>query len=232
MPEEIIKKKRVGKGKGATKMDIVLGVEQKKAKEVMMTSTCTILDGVPGTSKSTLSMNVALTLLFDTDISKIWLTRPPIELDQFSKNGALPGDDKEKNLVYMQPFLDAIVANYNIDGKKARIERAFADKEIEFCPMPFIRGKNLGTKNEKCVVLVDEGQSCSPSTMYAILTRLGEGSKMFITMDLNQADLKGASGGKRLMDIVGRVKGLEYVELTKNYRSKFVQSINEHWFEK
>ena len=71
--DNIIKKKKAGKGKNPTKMDIILSQEQKNAKDLMMRSTCTILDGSPGTSKSTLSMNVALSLLFDTDIKKIWL---------------------------------------------------------------------------------------------------------------------------------------------------------------
>lgn len=224
------KKKR----KGDIKFDIVLSEEQKRTKAIMLESICTILDGSPGTSKSTLSMNVALDLLFRGEIQKIYCTRPPIELSQFSKNGAIPGDPKEKNSAYMNPFLDAIKANYNNGAAKVnRIEKAINNEEIVFLPMPYLRGRNLGSVHEKCVVLVDEGQSCDSDTMYAILTRLGEGSKMFITMDLNQSDIKnGVSGGVRLMDIVEKIEGLEYVKLLKNYRSKFVQSINKYWFKK
>ena len=227
MTEQVKKRAR----KNPVKFDITLSQEQKEAKAIMLRSTCTVLDGSPGTSKSTLAMNVALSLLFKGDIQKIYLTRPPIELDQFGNNGALPGDKDEKNLVYMQPFLDAIKSNYSrSESKRARMEKAWKEKEIEFCPLPFIRGRNLGTNTEKCVVIVDEGQSCSPSTMYAILTRLGEGSKMIITMDAKQSDHKGRSGGEVLSKIVNRVDGLEEVSLTHNYRSKFVQQINDTWF--
>lgn len=221
------------KPKGPIKFDITLSEEQKDAKSKMMNSTCTVLNGSPGTSKTTLCMNVALTLLFKKEIQKIYLTRPPIELAQFSKNGALPGDAKEKNAIYMAPFLDAIKSNYSKgDDKKARMNKAFEKNQIEFIAMPFIRGSNLGDSVEKCVVIVDEGQSCDMDTMYAILTRLGEGSKMFITMDLKQADHKGKSGGEKLLEIVDKVEGLEKVELTENYRSKFVQDINNCWWDK
>ena len=96
--------------------------------------------------------------------------------------------------------------------------------------MPYLRGRNLGVKAEPCVVIVDEAQSTNKDTMYAILTRLGEGSKMFITMDINQKDHKEESGGIRLVEIKDKIDGLEFVELKKNYRSKFVQAINKHWF--
>jgi phosphate starvation-inducible PhoH-like protein len=222
------KKKR----KNPISFDITLSEEQKLTKATMLTSICTILDGSPGTSKTTISMNVALDLLFRGEIQKIYCTRPPIELAQFSKFGALPGDAKSKTDMYMEPFLDAIKANYsNGIAKVNRIQKALDENEIIFLPLPFIRGRNLGNINERCVVVVDEGQSCDTDTMYAILTRLGEGSKMFVTMDLNQCDHKGVSGGERLIKMVGKVEGLNYIQLTHNYRSKFVQSINKHWFQ-
>lgn len=226
--EEVKKKKR----KGEIKFDITLTDEQKSAKAEMLKSTCVILDGSPGTSKSTLSMNVALDLLFTGQITKIYCTRPPIELSQFSKFGAIPGTEKDKNAVYMEPFLDAIKANYNNGvAKKNRIEKALSTEEIVFLPMPYLRGRNLGNANYNCVVLVDEAQSCDPDTMYAILTRLGEGSKMFLTMDAKQADHKGESGGKKLLRIVDKVEGLKLIKLHNNYRSKFVQAINKFWWD-
>jgi len=224
------KKKR----KGPIRFDIQLTEEQSTAKAIIIqdSSICTILDGSPGTSKSTLSMNVALDLLFKGEVQKIYCTRPPIELSQFKNFGALPGDDKQKNEAYMQPFMDAIQANYwNSAAKKNKIQKCIDEELIVFLPMPYLRGKNLGTKNERCVVLVDESQSCDMSTMYAILTRLGEGSKMILTMDINQADHKGKSGGERLTALVGRVDGLNHIKLTENHRSQFVQAINANWFE-
>jgi phosphate starvation-inducible PhoH-like protein len=219
--------------KNPIKFDITLSEEQKEAKAIMLNSICAILDGSPGTSKSTLSMNVALDLLFRGEIHKIYCTRPPIEIKQFSNFGALPGDERQKNEAYMQPFMDAIKANYgNNESKKKKIAKCIEDELIVFLPMPFLRGKNLGDANERVVVLVDESQSCDTDTMYAVLTRLGEDSKMFLTMDLNQADHKGRSGGERLSEMVDKIEGLNLIKLEHNYRSKFVQAINREWFAK
>jgi predicted ribonuclease YlaK len=217
--------------KGAISFDITLSEEQKEAKRLILKSTCTILDGQPGSSKTTISMNAALDLLFQKEIQKIYLTRPPIELAQFKNFGALPGDKKEKNDVYMQPFIDAINANYsNSPAKKNRITKAFENQEIVFEPLPFIRGRNLGSATERCVVILDEGQSCDEDTMYAILTRISEGSKLIITCDLAQNDSRTKSGMIKLIQKKDKILETSYIKLLQNYRSKFVQSINEHWF--
>ena len=126
---------------------------------------------------------------------------------------------------------DATRRILNEETIKKNINKAINDEEIVFLPMPYLRGRNLGDSMETVAVLVDEGQSCDPHTMYALLTRLGEGSKMFITMDIKQADHKGKSGGERLFEIVDKIEGLEYIELLQNYRSKFVQLINKYWWD-
>jgi len=218
--------------KGDISFDLPLSEEQKEAKRLILKNTCTILDGNPGASKTFIAINAALDLLFRKEIDRIYVTRPPIELAQFSKFGALPGDKEEKNQVYMGPFLDAITANYsNSLAKKNRIAKAFENKEIVFQALPFIRGHNLGPANERCIVILDEGQSCDKDTLYAVLTRISEGSRLVITCDLRQNDSKSLSGMKRLLEIKDRILNTAYIKLLKNYRSEFVQSINEHWFE-
>jgi phosphate starvation-inducible protein PhoH len=218
--------------KGVISFDIPLSDEQKEAKRLILKNTCTILDGQPGAAKTFTAMNSALDLLFCKEIDKIYLTRPPIELAQFSKFGALPGDVQAKNDIYMSPFIDAINANYsNSTAKKTRIAKAFENKEIVFEPLPFIRGKNLGPAGERCVVILDEGQSCDEDTMYAILTRISEGSKLIITCDLGQNDSKSKSGMEKLILKKDKILNTAYIKLLQNYRSAFVQSVNKYWFE-
>jgi uncharacterized protein len=36
---------------------------------------------------------------------------------------------------------------------------------------------------------------------------------------------------KRLLEVKDKILNTAYIKLIKNYRSEFVQSINEHWFE-
>jgi len=216
--------------KGPISFDVTLSEEQKEAKRQMLSHTCTILDGEPGASKTFIAVNVALDMLFSKQINKIYMTRPPLELKQFNL-GALPGLLGEKIAEFALPFYDAMKANYsNSPAKLAKLTKIVEEKQVEFLSLAHVRGRNLGTVTEPCVLIVDEAQSCNEDTLYAILTRLGEGSKLFLTCDLNQNDANGKSGMVRLLAIKDNILDTTYIRLENNYRSAFVQSINKYWF--
>ena len=66
--------------------------------------------------------------------------------------------------------------------------------------------------------------------MEMVVTRLGKGSKMVITGDLRQVDLKGGNSGlSHLLHLVEKVKGLEKVDLEENHRSGIVKELIKHW---
>lgn len=217
--------------KGEIKFDFQLSGEQKEAKAMMMgeANICTILNGQAGSGKTTLAINVALNLLFNGKINKIYVTRPPETLKQF-KHESLPGNAEEKNELFMVPFFEAIEANYsNHHSKKARIQKAFEKGEIELVPMAYIKGRNLGTAAEPAVIIVDESQSCDPHTMHAILTRVGMGSKIILTFDEVQADHKSEIAGDRLKSLSESMEGVDWIDLTANHRSPFVEQVNKVW---
>lgn len=219
--------------KGAVKFDLTLVGEQRMAKEFMLSdlNVCTVLEGSAGTGKTTLAINVALTLLFNGKVNKIYVTRPPETLRQF-KHESLPGDADEKNALFMIPFFEAIEANYSTHhSKKARIEKAFEKGEIELVPMGYIKGRNLGTRAEPAVIIVDESQSCDAHTMHAILTRVGDGSKIILTYDAVQADHRQNPVGDRLKKLSESVPGVDWITLEENHRSPFVQHVNRVWLE-
>ena len=66
---------------------------------------------------------------------------------------------------------------------------------IEITPLAFCRGRSF--KNS--YVILDEAQNCSKSQMKMILTRLGEGSKIIVCGDIEQADRQTEDNG--LLDI-------------------------------
>ena len=219
--------------KGAVKFDISLVGEQKEAKELMMSdlNVCTVLEGSAGTGKTTLAINVALSLLFNGRVNKIYVTRPPETLKQF-KHESLPGDAGEKNALFMQPFFEAIKSNYSSHhSKKVRVEKAFEKGEIELVPMGYIKGRNLGTKAEPAVIIVDESQSCDGHTMHAILTRVGDGSKIILTYDAIQSDQRQNPVGDRLKKLGENIAGVDWITLEENHRSPFVQAVNKVWLE-
>ena len=68
-------------------------------------------------------------------------------------------------------------------------------------PVNFTRGVNW---RNKCVI-IDEAQNCSLKELTTVLTRLGEGSRMAITGDLDQHDRHGEVNG--LAHFLDKFKG-------------------------
>ena len=61
---------------------------------------------------------------------------------------------------------------------------------IEISPLAYMRGRTF----KDCVIIFDEAQNATAKQMKMCLTRIGEGTRMFITGDINQSDLKGENG--------------------------------------
>jgi phosphate starvation-inducible PhoH-like protein len=82
--------------------------------------------------------------------------------------------------------------------------------QIEIAPLAYMRGRTLSDS----VLLLDEAQNTTPSQMKLFLTRLGEGSRMFVTGDLSQSDLpRGTRNG--LKDAIDTLEGLRGIEMVK-----------------
>ena len=64
------------------------------------------------------------------------------------------------------------------------IEGMIAEGVIEIAPLAYMRGRTF----KKAYIIADEMQNSTANQMKMLLTRLGEGSKMAVTGDLNQAD--------------------------------------------
>jgi phosphate starvation-inducible PhoH-like protein len=69
------------------------------------------------------------------------------------------------------------------------------DGIIEISPLAYMRGRTF----KNAFIVADEMQNATPSQMKMLLTRLGEGSRMVVTGDLNQADRPRENG---LLDFV------------------------------
>jgi phosphate starvation-inducible protein PhoH and related proteins len=136
--------------------------------------------GPAGTGKTYLAMAVALHLLKKRSIHRIILTRPAVEAGEAL--GFLPGDLKEKVAPYLRPLYDAI--NDMLEPDEA--QRYLDDGIIEIAPLAFMRGRTLS----RSFVILDEAQNTTREQMFMTLTRLGEDSKIVVTGDSSQIDLK------------------------------------------
>ena len=61
---------------------------------------------------------------------------------------------------------------------------------IEICPLAYMRGRTF----KDCVIIFDEAQNTTTPQMKMALTRIGEGTLMYITGDLKQSDLRRENG--------------------------------------
>jgi len=125
-------------------------------------------------------MAVGLNMLKQRKIHRIILTRPAVEAGEAL--GFLPGDLKEKVAPYLRPLYDAI--NDMLDPEEA--QRYLDEGIIEIAPLAFMRGRTLS----RSFVILDEAQNTTREQMFMTLTRLGEESKIVVTGDASQVDLK------------------------------------------
>ena len=141
--------------------------------------------GPAGSGKTYIATLMAIKMLKEGQIQKVVITRPNVAVDDRGI-GHLPGNMLEKLKPYVQPILDIFEEYYSPSEILNMIEEGI----LELCPIAFIRGRTF----KNAFVLIDEAQSTTQNSMLAILTRIGNNSKMVITGDIKQTDIKGING--------------------------------------
>lgn len=162
--------------------------------------------GAAGTGKTYLAIAYAVNLLKNNQISKIILTRPAVEAGE--NLGFLPGDLKEKVDPYLRPLYDALYDTLGLEQTEDLISKNI----IEIAPLAYMRGRTL----EHAFIILDEAQNATCEQIKMFLTRLGFNSKMVITGDPSQIDLKDArmSGLKFSADLLKDIEGIGCLNFT------------------
>ena len=153
-----------------------------------------IASGPAGTGKTLFSIEQGIKKYMEGKVEKLILTRPSVSVDE--NLGFLPGTLEEKMMLWMRPIYDIF---HNFISPK-EIEKLIEEKIIEICPLGFMRGRTF--KNSW--IVADEMQNSTISQMKMLLTRIGENTKLVITGDLEQNDLKDKNG---LEDFLDKMKG-------------------------
>lgn len=154
-----------------------------------------VVSGPAGTGKTYLAMLAAIKALKSGACERLILTRPAVAVED-EKHGFLPGDLNQKMEPWTRPLIDVLREYYSVQEITSMID----DGVIEIAPLAFCRGRNF----KKSWVILDESQNCTPSQMKMIMTRIGEGSKIVITGDIEQADRKSKDNG--LLDLQQRLE--------------------------
>jgi len=176
--------------------------------------------GPAGTGKTYLAVAMAAKALKNKEVSRIILTRPAVEAGE--KLGFLPGDLQEKVDPYLRPIYDALFDILGVDSFKKYMNRGV----IEIAPLAYMRGRTL----DSAYIVLDEAQNTTNEQMKMLLTRIGFNSKLIVTGDITQTDLKGYNSGlKNIGKILKGIKGIDFIYLTKRdvVRHHIVQKIIE-----
>jgi len=140
--------------------------------------------GPAGTSKTFMAVYGALNLIDNNEKDIIYI-RTIAESGEKSL-GSLPGTVGEKFQPYLLPLEDKI--QEMIEPTDAH--RLRDDGRISASPVNLNRGSTLRDK----IVIADEVQNFTFREITTLLTRIGEGSKIFLCGDFMQSDIKGKNG--------------------------------------
>jgi len=151
--------------------------------------------GPAGSGKTMLACQIALEHVHKYMRPKIVLTRPIVAADE--DMGYLPGDMEQKMEPWTKPMFD-IFEKYLSHNQMERF--------ISIEPLGYMRGRTF----DNTLIIADEMQNSTPNQMKMLLTRVGEGTKLIVTGDLEQSDLGSENG---LEDLIYRMQcqDLEYI---------------------
>lgn len=140
--------------------------------------------GPAGTSKTFMAVYAALNLINQNDKEIVYIRTIAESADK--SMGSLPGTVAEKFQPYLLPLEDKIQEIIEHSDAHHLKEQG----RISATPVNFLRGSTLTDK----IIIADEVQNFTFKEITTLLTRIGEGSKIFLCGDFMQPDIKATNG--------------------------------------
>ena len=181
---------------------------QSKYLEAMLENDVVFAIGPAGTGKTYLAVAMAVEALKNSEVNRIILTRPAVEAGE--SLGFLPGTLVDKVDPYLRPLYDAM---YDMLSPE-KFQYLREQNIIEIAPLAYMRGRTLNNS----FIILDEAQNTTIPQMKMFLTRTGFYSKVVVTGDITQIDLKPGqqSGLLHSEKILKNIKGIHFTYLGKN----------------
>ena len=162
--------------------------EQNFALDLLMDPDVPLVSiiGKAGSGKTLLALAAGLQQCFgettanDSRYTRVIVTKPvePVGKDI----GFLPGTMEDKMLPWLAPIQDNLK---NLMGNdKLTLDMYMDEGKIEVEAMTFIRGRSIAN----AFIIIDEAQNMTKHEIKTVLTRVGEGTKVILTGDIEQID--------------------------------------------
>lgn len=174
-----------------------------------------LIKGVYGSGKDYLMLSEALSLIDKGEFQKIIFIRPNVTVANVPDIGFLKGSEADKLAWTLAPLYD------KVGGEEGVYELINRD-QLESVPLLFLRGRSF----ENSIVYVCEGQNITTEIAKLIISRLGEGSELWINSDTHQVDRKIYAEDNGIEKMIERLKGhrlFGMVYLPKTERSELAE---------
>lgn len=178
------------------------------------------LGGKAGTGKSVLAIAAGLEIVLEQNKAKKVIVFRPVYSVGGEGIGFLPGTLEEK----MDPFVAAIRDALLAMGSQTVVDEIFAKKTLEVQPLAFIRGRSF----KNTIIIIDEAQNLEKDTLLSALSRIGEGSRVFMTHDVAQRDNQKVGRYDGVATVIEKLKNEElfaHTTLIKSERSKVAEMV-------
>ncbi len=159
--------------------------EQAFAIDLLMNPNVKIvtLVGTAGSGKTLCSVAAGLQQtigLRENHYSRLIVSRPVQPLGR--DIGYLPGTMQEKLLPWLMPIQDNL--EFLLGGDKNTLQMYIDKGKVEVEALTYIRGRSISN----AYIIIDEAQNLTMHEIKTIITRIGEGTKIVLTGDIEQID--------------------------------------------
>ena len=182
----VVKEKFMEQREEAVKAKPLVAMTKKQQVyiDLLKEKACVIATGFAGASKSYIPTVMAADLYKLNQIQKIIITRPAVSTSK--SMGFFKGTVEEK----MAVWLNAVIPIFKERLGYAAFTLALETQDIEFVPLEVIKGMSINN----AWVLCEEASDLTKEEVVKLVTRMGKNSKLVLSGDIRQSELKGESG--------------------------------------
>jgi phosphate starvation-inducible PhoH-like protein len=203
---------------GTRKPIVYLTENQRLLGSAIRANTCTFASGPAGTGKTHVAIEECIPWLLSSRKNRFIGTNPATEIGE--KLGTLPGDKDDKVAVQVRPLRDIL----NKILGASHVDNLVESGRILFEPL----GSILGTTFDDSFIVFDEAQNSTPAQMKAMLSRVGQRSKIVVAGDYReQLFIDGISGMEDGLRRLRHLHGVGHVDFTADdiIRSDFCKDV-------